>query len=219
MGERRAGKPYVWVTYITGLLSGEDHCHWAPWFKARHTYDKVESDFDALEWRRKHTDLLNTRAQQLRADGWQVSVEGQNSMTIRGETATLGCKPDIVAIKPEERRILIVDPKGGKRKDEHWYQVAIYMRWIRAHLGSAFETYSVEGEVFYSDGKPPVLIAWSDLTPPILKAIYNEIQAIGLHFEPDKTPSEQECLYCDIPKTECAVKAAERAAPVTTRDF
>ena len=55
--------PYIWVTWLTKLLVGENSCEWAAWFHAHHeswSYDKVPSNFDANEWQMKHTALLKT---------------------------------------------------------------------------------------------------------------------------------------------------------------
>ena len=61
MAERR-DKPYLWVTWLTKLLVGENSCEWAAWFRANHenrSYDKVPSNFDATEWQLHHTELLS----------------------------------------------------------------------------------------------------------------------------------------------------------------
>ncbi len=36
MVKLRANGPYVWVTWLPRLLSGESSCEWASWFKAQH---------------------------------------------------------------------------------------------------------------------------------------------------------------------------------------
>ena len=35
MAQPRATGPYVWVTWLPRLLSGESSCEWASWFKAQ----------------------------------------------------------------------------------------------------------------------------------------------------------------------------------------
>ena len=57
MPETRA-TPYIWVTWLTKLLVGENSCEWAAWFRAHHeswSYDKVPSTFDATTWQLNHT--------------------------------------------------------------------------------------------------------------------------------------------------------------------
>ena len=39
--------PYIWVTWLTKLLVGENYCEWAGWFKAHYErYDKVPAKLD-----------------------------------------------------------------------------------------------------------------------------------------------------------------------------
>ena len=79
-------EPYVWVTWITKLLAGENHCEWAAWFRAHHTYAKAPSDFDLAAWSAEHGAMVRERAAALRAEGLAVTVEGQNAFRLRGKT-------------------------------------------------------------------------------------------------------------------------------------
>ena len=48
---RRDG-PYIWVTWLTSLLVGENSCEWSSWFRARQegwSWEKVPSSFDQVE--------------------------------------------------------------------------------------------------------------------------------------------------------------------------
>ena len=89
--------PEVWVTNITKLLSGEDLCQWAAWFKTRHWFDPAPSDFDGTKWRMDHAALLRKEAADLTADGYTVTMEDQNKFLIKGTTASTsfaaGCRP------------------------------------------------------------------------------------------------------------------------------
>ena len=58
MAQIRANGPYIWVTWLTKLLVGENSCEWAAWFKSQHeswSWDKVASTFDQAEWQMEHT--------------------------------------------------------------------------------------------------------------------------------------------------------------------
>ena len=44
MAQPRAAGPYVWVTWLSELLVGENPCEWGSWFKAQHdgsSWDKI----------------------------------------------------------------------------------------------------------------------------------------------------------------------------------
>ena len=48
--------PYIWVTWLTKLMVGENSCEWAAWFKSHFQgYDKVPNDFDVTAWQMAHT--------------------------------------------------------------------------------------------------------------------------------------------------------------------
>ena len=183
---------YIWPTWITGLLSGEDQCEWAPWLKANYTYDKVEDGGgDALSrWMKKHDELLKQRVSELKADGWTVRVEGQNSFTIKGQTTTIGGKPDIIARRGSEA--LISDPKGGKRRHKYVWQVRMYMA-LSPLQDPSLRDAEIRGEVVYPDGIEVVT-----LEPGDEQRIYAQIRATGTGPEPQVTPSWVECRYCPI---------------------
>ena len=49
----RRDKPYIWTTWITKLLSGDNSCEWAAQFKSLHeskSYSKASTGFDSAKW-------------------------------------------------------------------------------------------------------------------------------------------------------------------------
>jgi len=99
MAQPRSGT-YVWVSWLTKQMAGEESCRWRLWFKANNKFDKMPSDFDLAKWTADHTQLLHSRADHLRADGYAVYLEGQNDFRLKGSSgATLSGKADIVALK------------------------------------------------------------------------------------------------------------------------
>ena len=102
-------QPYIWTTWLPRLLTGENSCEWAVWFKAHHqNWAKVPSDFNQAEWMLNHTSLLNEKKSQWEARRQHVYVEGQNSFRLRGQSATLArqARPDRRAEqrRPDHRR-------------------------------------------------------------------------------------------------------------------
>lgn len=226
MPERRKGMPWVWVTWVTGLMADEDHCRWAAWFKGRFKYKKAESDFDSVEYKAKHKIARDTRAEELRAAGYKVLIEGEVDFTIKGGGLILAGRPDIVAIDHDKQEILVEDPKTGQRYLKHWYQLGLYLRWIKRVLPKRYAHYSVRGALLYYDVEDGVATLTkrvamepAELTPDVLQVMNAELQVLGMDFTPEKTPSPQECLYCNIPIEECPEKQAERAQPVEETDF
>lgn len=218
MATARFGLPYLWVTHIAGLLSGEDRCRWAAWFKAHFQYDKVENDdFDSAGYATVHKELLNRRVTELRRDGWLVTTERQNSFKYKGQTAVLGGKPDILAVKDD--RVLVVDAKTGVRRHKYVWQVMIYMAVLpRVRIDLARCT--VEGEVYYASGDP-VRISAAELTQDNVTRIWEQVRqsAAPEVLAPEKSPSDEECAFCNIPAYECPERLAVTVAVGETTNF
>ena len=215
MGGARFGLPFIWVSWLCGSLSGEDHCEYSGWFRAHFTFQKADSLFDTVGYNTLHKELLNRRADELKADGWAVTKESQNAFKLKGSSALLAGKPDIVAVKGNAVRI--VDAKTGQRRNAHWYQVVIYIMALKK-LRSEFNGMKFEGELCYATGDP-VMIAASEITPDVMDRIYKQVRLVAFDMPPEKVPSESECGFCPIPKEECPERLATTMAIGETDEF
>ena len=55
MATKRDGV-FVWITWLSRVMAGEQSCEWASWFKAHYeNYHKAPSDFDTAKWNIEHT--------------------------------------------------------------------------------------------------------------------------------------------------------------------
>ena len=66
MAVRRRDSPYIWVTWLTRLLVGENSCEWAAWFRAQHeswSWERVDRTFDQVAWHLAHTEGINESRQ------------------------------------------------------------------------------------------------------------------------------------------------------------
>ena len=108
------------------LLTAENSCEWAVWFKAHHqNWAGQSSDFDQAQWLLDHTALVNERISNWTVGGYVVDVEAQNRFEFRGRTATLAGRPDIIACREDDD--VIVDAKTGQESPSHVVQVMIYL--------------------------------------------------------------------------------------------
>jgi CRISPR/Cas system-associated exonuclease Cas4 (RecB family) len=217
-------RPYVWPTWVTKLLAGEDRCWWKAWYKATHKYEKRPDEAcdacragagdpctDAENCRvdffrrfnERHDGIVNARAEKLREAGWDVRVEDQGAAKISGRSADVSVKPDLVAINPAGTGALVVDAKSGKRREsDHWqvlmYMFALPLSWLGRDVPLA-------GSVEYPDGLVPVR-ALGDLER---ERIVATIQRVTATQAPDATPSPQECKFCDVLKCPVRYSAPE----------
>ena len=97
-----------------------------------------------------HTALVKEARESREALGYQVFTEDQNFFTLRGKSATLAGKPDLIAVKGKD--LVIVDAKTGRPNPAHSAQVMIYQyavpRALEQYRGMEFR-----GHVIYPGGK------------------------------------------------------------------
>ena len=151
MAVLRSGGPYIWVTWLTRLLVGENSCEWAAWFRAQHegwSWARVPSTFDLGGWQIAHTSGVNENRLRWEEAGYEVFTEDQNAFALKGRAATLGAKPDLIARR--DNRGFIIDVKTGRPSPSHVVQVMLYMyavpKAVARHQGVNFE-----GRVAYGD--------------------------------------------------------------------
>lgn len=208
MATPRGGLPFVYTTWITGVLAGEQECVYAPWFKATHRYQKRDDgSFDVAAWTADHTALLKSRRDELVADGWRVRVENENAFRLKGAAALLAGKPDLIALKNGTARI--IDIKTGQLRNRDWWQTLVYMFAV-PKCWPELAGLVFEGEVRYrSHG---ILINSRELTPERVRAIADVIKAVSASVQPEPKPSAAECRFCDV--GDCTVRV-EGGVPET----
>ena len=73
---QRREHPYIWATWLPRLLTGENSCEWAVWFKAHYQdWARTPSEFNQAEWLLNHTALLNKRKADCKHGGFDVNIE------------------------------------------------------------------------------------------------------------------------------------------------
>lgn len=204
MGEERRAFPSVTVTSLAGLVAGEDHCWWSAWYRAHHEYERVKDEtFDSAKWRADHGRLVQARARELRADGYAVTVEGQNRVKLKGRAAVLEGCPDIVALNAPGQFGRVVDAKTGRQRAKDVWQVLIYMlalplaRKVPAGL-------TLHGEVRYVEHVTPVTPLSESQQAQILAAL----ATVSGEDEPYRVPSDKECRFCPVAACPDRVSAA-----------
>jgi len=212
MTDSLRSSPYIWPTWLTKLIAGEEKCWYKSWWKATRKYTKKEdpgrADF-LREWTAKHDALTNTRARRMKKDGWSVKVEDEGEFNLKGKSATLAGKPDIVGIR--DGRGLVVDAKAGKqRASDHWqvliYKFALPLSWFPKSM-------PLDGEIQYKDEA----VAVRELGDAEVLAITGAIKIVSnLDTPPDPIPSTFECGRCDVAACKSRV---ERPAPTDATRF
>ena len=218
MAQLRANGPYIWVTWLPKLLSGQTSCEWASWFKAQHYSDswtRMPSDFDLTRWLTAHTALLNESRVTWERKGYSALTEGQNHFTLRGDSAVLAGKPDLVARKGDG--VKIIDAKTGRPSPADALQVMIYMYALPRAL-ERYRGLKLTGQVAYSDHV--VNIPAEAVDEAFVRNMGQLITRLASEMPARRVPSPGECRFCEITPADCPERAEESPPEEgTTDDF
>ena len=215
MSQRRE-HPYIWATWLPRLLTGESSCEWSVWFKAHYrNWSKPPADFDQTEWLMRHTALLNRQKQEREDRGHAAYVEGQNAFRLRGKSATLAGRPDLVVL--DDRDATIIDVKTGREQVWHRVQLMIYQYALPLALPQ-YRNARVSGEVVYPTHT--VRIPMGAVSDRFVEDLVARILRLAADTPPGRAPSSSECRYCDIGDLDCPERMDDGPDPDgTTDDF
>ena len=202
--KQKRDKPYVWVTWLTKFITGEQQCEYAAWLKAHYKLDKAPSNFNSRQWNIDHTQLLHKRRDELESKGCKVKLEDQNSLKVPfPKGAIVAGKADLVGLVLQDGVIIggmVDDCKTGKPKDSDQVQVMLYMMFlpicIEEYAGVKFR-----GHVVYHDHNVP--IEWVEIDSNFQELIGKLVTRIVAKEPCRKAPSYNECRWCDVLKADC----------------
>ena len=205
MPAARRKHPYIWATWLPRLLTGENSCEWAIWFKAHYAdWTRQPSNFDQAKWMLAHTALLNQRRANWEVGGYDVDVEAQNRFELRGRTATLAGRPDIIAHR--ENDVVIVDAKTGNDSPSHAVQVMIYLYAVPKAL-ERYQNANLRGQVTYRDHT--VRVPGDAVDEAFVQNLGALIRRLSADQPARRVPSRQECRFCDISAADCPERMDE----------
>ena len=209
--------PYFWATWLPRLPVGDRSCEWAVWFKAHCVeWTRQPSDFDQAQWLMPHTALLNQQRQEWEDDGHAVFVEGQNTFRLRGKTATLAGRPDLVVL--DDRDATIIDVKTGQERPWQRVQVMVYQYALPLVLPQ-YRNVRIGGEVIYRTHT--VRILPGALPGQFIDELGTLIRRLAADTPPRRVPSTQECSFCEVTASDCSQRMEDgfETEDGTTDDF
>jgi hypothetical protein len=200
MKQKRDGV-YIWVTWLTKLMTGEMTCEWASWLKANYEYyERIPSDFDAASWQIEHTKLLRELRIERQKAGGVLFAERQNSFKFKTpDGVMIAGTPDLIE-RTDGRRGIIYDAKTGQRAQSHQVQVMLYM-YLLPRAKPEWANFTFEGIVYYKDG--PLVIPKSAIEGSFGENLSYFINVLASPEPPLKVPEPMNCRFCDIHKQEC----------------
>ena len=163
-----------------------------------------------------HTALVNERIRNWEVGRYDVDVEAQNRFELRGRTATLAGRPDIIAHREDEA--VIVDAKTGQEGPSHAVQVMIYLYAVPRAL-ERYRNAKLRGQVTYRDHT--IRIPADAVEGAFIENLGALIRRLSADEPARRVPSRQECRFCDIAAAECPerVDAEPETEAGETADF
>ena len=125
-------------------------------------------------------------------------VEDQNSFRLRGQSATLAGRPDLIVVRNHDA--LIIDIKAGQKQPSHYVQIMIYIYALPRALPQ-YQHAKLAGEVIYPTRT--VRVPMGSLHTQFKKDLGALIRRIAADKPATRVPSPQECRFCDISALDC----------------
>jgi CRISPR/Cas system-associated exonuclease Cas4 (RecB family) len=195
MATKRA-YPYIWVTWLSSIMSGDNPCKWQPWFKANYKMEKEQpSDFDLTSWKIKHTRLLTELSEELElVDGIELRIEEELKFTFEETQTILAGKADCICKR--SKIITIYECKTGKERESDKVQVMIYM-WLLSN-DPRTSNHTILGEVVYSDKRVRI----AKLDESFESDLLYFVKLLSRKKPPQKSPGSA-CKICKITSDDC----------------
>lgn len=193
---------YVYVTWLSRLMSGEVGCKWASWFKTHYTeWERAPSDFQLAVWTVDHTQLLDELSKERSEQGEAVYREDQNQFRVRRPSdLVIAGKPDLVVIDQSDK-CTVIDAKTGKPRQSDIIQVMLYMMFL-PYASPLYRGKDLSGCVAYKTGNKTDIPA-NTIDDAFKKSVTYFLDILESSEAPERVPSSVECNYCDITNTDC----------------
>lgn len=196
---------------MTKLLSGDSRCEWASWFKSHFRYQKLPDANEAslVKWKLEHEALMRRIESEMAAVGWTVYREQDCEFRLKGRTAILAGRPDLLAVREGEARV--VDGKTGSSRGSDQTQVMLYLYALPQARRDLTETvWRWSGQVAYGNG---IAVDVPPPTPEQRTAFAALIRRVGADEPPKRSPSRSECAQCPISAADCPDRMEAADAP------
>lgn len=189
------GKPYIWATWLSRVMTGHVSCQWRYWFLAWHKLIQEQAaTFDSVGWQIRHTRLLTEVRQELTAAGVRTNTEAAFQCRVPGCDVLINGKIDCLAV--DGRIVTVYDCKTGKPRSSDRAQVMIYMYALSTY--PRFAESLIRGMVVYQDRRDEIPCLPEDFADQL--AYFSGL--LVSDGPPVKEPG-RDCRLCKITSDDC----------------
>ena len=186
--------PYIWVTWLSKIMSSDVTCHWQSWFQSQNQLTEKQSSGSGLTgWAMKHTKMLTELKERLIEEGYTPFIEQSFHHKISNSDIVIAGKTDCVIEK--EDKVTVYDCKTGNERTSDQVQVMLYMYLLSK---GKFSKKQITGVVMYKDKEVEI---------PNLPEDFEEnfnffVNILSLPKPPTKNPGD-DCRFCNLTKNDC----------------
>lgn len=215
----RKDGPYIWSTWLSKLLVGDNSRLWASWFKAQFdskSGGKAEQVNNPTCWQIGHTDMLNRKAQQLREQGYEVTRENRNHFTVNVKclNVTIAGQCDRTARQGDLPWIIDVMSERTRLAEQALVMLYLYLFPLAK---PELQGLTVKGLLVYGDHEE--VIKPEEVGRQFKQVFEGLVGRLANTREPaGKVPTWSECQCCDISRTHCPERVEQPDGAVATTD-
>ncbi len=188
-------QPYLWVTWLANVMSGNVNCHWQYWFQAHHLLkERQPSSFDSVAWQVGHTRLLTEVKQELFDAGLRPRTEVGVSFTVPSLGVKVSGKIDCVV--EDESGLMLFDCKTGRPRDSHQVQLMAYMYGFSTY--AQYNARRVRGTLVYRDQRIEI-----PHLPEDFESDLTFFAALLSRDDPLAKDPGHDCEFCRITAFDC----------------
>ena len=201
--ERRAGKPYVHVTWLSKLLSGDRSCAFESWVKAHYRVPKHETADDRARlatYQALHAEMARTFVRTQAAP--QATLYAELDVKVAGTVGLLAGKIDL--LEQQDHLLTVIDFKSGQPRSADVAQVLIYLWMVRVTRRDLLGDRELRGHVQYA-GEGVTLSA----DPAIEARIADLMHVVCADTPPRTFPGPGECRFCSLTREWCPDRSVE----------
>jgi len=212
LAKTKRDKPYLWATWVSKVMAGSCLCHWSLWMKAHYKdleiIDRVtKADDRVKDWTADHVKLLSETKVEYESKGWTCFTEDQTAFCMIGKTGiSVAGKCDLVCVRGNE--VIVLDVKTGKARLSDYLQVIIYLIALK-YVEGPWTGKRMRGLVVYPKPNKPVDVSWENVESN-MDNFRKAIEILSNDVMARKTPSYQECRYCEMPLLECSDRVKDK---------
>lgn len=152
--------PYIHISWLAKVMTGELPCHWQAWFQVHHRLrERVPSGFDEVGWQMNHQRLVTDLRHTLVERGKRPWVNLPVRATVPGSGAVLQGTADLAVVDGEQMTLYACKVGQPRPSDQAQMMIALHAlqgdpRWAGRKLQAAVVYGAGDEQAFIPDLPP-----------------------------------------------------------------